>query len=99
MASRARARTIAMIGMIYRNQSIDTCIARRLKFHKLQVALELWKYANIHALQAHRRLVQIEEFDTGDHLQDLSGGFHYAGHAGMLVQRDPHFNPALKVRH
>ena len=88
----------AMIGMIYRNQCINACIARRLEFHKLQFALELWEYANIHALQPHRRLVQIDKFDTGDHLQDFSGGFHDAGHAGMFVQRDPHFDPALKVR-
>ena len=39
----------AMIGMIDRDQCIDTCIARRLKLHKLQFALVLWKRADIHA--------------------------------------------------
>ena len=89
---------LAMIGMIYRDQCINACIARRLKFQKLQFALELWEYADINALQPHRRLVQIDKFDTGDHLQDFSGGFHDASHAGMFVQRDPHFDFALKVR-
>src|SRR6185437_10836018 len=46
----------AMIGMMYRNQGINACIVRRLKFPKLQFALELWEYANLHALQPHRRL-------------------------------------------
>jgi len=80
----------AMIGMMYRNQCINACIARCLKFQKLQFALKLWEYANIHALQPYRRLVQIDKFDTGDHRQDFGGGFHDVGHAGMFVQRDPH---------
>ena len=73
----------AMIGMINRNQRINTRIARHLKFSQLQFALEFWKYTNIHALQTHCRLIQIDDFNTGDHLQDFSGGFHNAGYARM----------------
>ena len=32
----------AMIGVIYRNKCIDTCMARSFEFHKLQFASELW---------------------------------------------------------
>ena len=87
-----------MIGMIDRDQRIDTCIARRLQLPELQFALEFRQRADIHALQTDRRLVQVDELDAGNGLQDFGGSFDDAGHAGMLVQRDPHLNPALKVR-
>jgi len=66
---------------VFADRCINACIARRLKFQKLQFALELWEYADINALHPHRRLVQIDEFGTGDHLQDFSGGFHHWGDA------------------
>src|SRR5690348_16781958 len=89
---------LAVIGMIDRDQRIDTGIARRLQLPELQFALEFRQHAEVHALQTHRRLVQVDEFDTGNALQDCGGGLDDAGYAGMLVQRDPHLNPALEVR-
>jgi hypothetical protein len=53
MASRARARTV-------RNDPNDVRQAVHQHF-----ALELWEYANIHALLPHPWLVQIDKFDTG----------------------------------
>src|SRR6266851_7259096 len=87
-----------MFGVIDRNQRIDARIACRLKLAQLQLALELRKDAETEALQANRRLLQVDELDAGDCLQDFSGGFHRAGYAGMLVQRYAHFDPSLQVR-
>ena len=88
----------AMIGMINGNQRVDTRFAGRLEFPKLQLALERGKYSDIDALQAHRRLFQVDKFNAGDDPQNFNGGFDDACHAGMFVQRDPHFDPALQVR-
>ena len=60
---------LAMIGMIDRNQRIDTRVARRLELVELQLALERGKYADIDALQADRRLLQVDEFNAGDRPQ------------------------------
>src|SRR5215207_7289641 len=87
----------AMIGMIDRNQCIDARVARRLEFVKLQLAFERGKHADIDALQADCRLLQVDEFNAGDCPQDFSSGFHDACYAGMSVQRDPHFNPSPQV--
>src|SRR5215475_12998468 len=62
---------LAMIGMIDRNQGIDTGITCRLELPELQFALESRKNSDVDALQAYRRLLQINQFDTRDHLQDL----------------------------
>ena len=41
---------LAMIGMIDRDESVDACVARGLKFIELQLALEGGKHAEIDAL-------------------------------------------------
>jgi hypothetical protein len=84
--------------MINRNQRIDTRIAGRLELAELQLTPEGRKYAEIDALQAHRRLLQVDEFNAGDCPEDFSGGFYDACYARMSVQRDPHFDPSLQVR-
>src|SRR5258708_40067518 len=56
---------LAMIGMIDRNQGIDAGVARRLELVKLQLALERGQYADIDALQADRRLLEVDGFNTG----------------------------------
>jgi hypothetical protein len=49
-----------MIGMIDGDQRIDSGIRRRLKLVPLQLALERGQDAEIVALQADRRLLQID---------------------------------------
>ena len=87
-----------MIGMIDADQRVDAGISRRLKLVPLQLALERGQDAEIVALQADRRLLQIDELDAGDRLQDFRGSFHDAGHAGMPVQRDPHLDLPAQQR-
>ena len=88
----------AMIGMINGNQRVDTRFAGRLELRELQLALERGKYSDIDALQAHRRLFQVDEFNAGNYPQNFNGGFDDACHTGMSVKCDPHFDPVLQVR-
>ncbi len=88
----------AVIGVINRYKRIHPCIARRFKFHAMQFAPELWQGTDIHTLQSHRWLMEIHQFDTGDHLQDFSGGFHHSVNAWVPVQRNSHVNPVPHLR-
>ena len=89
---------LAVIRMIDRDQRIDPGRARRLKLGKLQLALVLGQHGEVDALQAHGRLVQVDEIDAGDCAQDVGCSLHHAGHTGMLVQREPHRHAAAQER-
>ena len=50
------------------------------------------------ALQADRRLLQVDQHDAGTAAQNILGGGDHAADAGMLVQRDPHRHRLAKQR-
>ena len=79
-----------IIGMIDGDECVDAGLARRLKFVARQLALELGQHAEINALQAERRLFQVDERDAGNGDEDPFRRLHDAGDAGMAVQGNAH---------
>ena len=88
----------AMFGMIDRDERVDAGVARGLKFVELQLALEVGQHAEVDALQADRRLFQIDELDAGNCAAGFRPRLHDAGDAGMPVQGDPHRHGLVQMR-
>ena len=89
---------VAMIGMVNRNQRIDTGIARRLELPQLQFALELGQHADIRRSAGPPPAASDRPARHRGSLQDFGGGFHDTGDAGMPVQRNAHVDAAPDVR-
>jgi len=78
----------AMVGVVDRDQGVDAGATCRLELVALELAFITWEDAEVDALQADRRLLQVDELHAGNGMQDFGGRFHHTGHAWMLVQGD-----------
>src|SRR5215510_7051711 len=87
-----------MIGVIDRDQRIDTGGLRRLEFVELQLALVGREHTEIDTLQANGWLLQLNEHNARNGLQDVGRGLNDAGHARMFVQRQAQVDTPTQMR-
>ena len=84
----------AMIGMVDRDQRVDAGGFGGHKLLQLQLAAIGRQHPHIVALQADRRLMQIDQFDAGHRAEDILRRVDHAVNPGMAVQGQPASAPA-----
>ena len=87
---------LAVVGMIDRDQRVDTGAFGGIELVSLQLAPIGGKRAEIIAHQSDRRLVQIDQLHPRHGAQDVLGGFDHALDTGVPVQGDAHVNGAAE---